>query len=275
MSAADTLAAWGILRPDDVVQLADGAGLPLAAAAALLEQESGGGHNVWGHDNVATGGIYVKGSEVTRETYDKYRAARKAHTVGPQGVGPCQLTSEAFQDRADAAGGCWDPIANMRVGFALLATYARDWGMEAAFRAYNGGPAARAGGNPAADRYAETAMDRYRRWIDRLGPDSATPNAPHQEDDMPLSPADLDAIANATVTKLLGTPLKDLYPDVPTRTLTVADTLAWAAAHAGRAETQLVRLRDELAKGSGDLTGALRAALDALGPLELAPAKGQ
>lgn len=265
-----SLTAWGILRPDDVVRIAAVTGLELAAACALLEQESGGGRNVWGSDGVPTGGAYVKGEPVDEASYRAYRAALASGRAGQQGCGPTQLTSVTYQDRADAAGGCWDPVANMCVGFALLATYARQWGIEAAFRAYNGGPGNRLPGhNTNADRYAAQAMDRYRRWLDRLP--TTTPEA-----DMPLTQADAELVAKT----LLGMPLLDLYPDKPSQTMTVGATLQWAAANAGRAHTVLLRLRDRIEQlaqtGQAPvdvLHDELLDALEALGPLTLIPTR--
>jgi hypothetical protein len=51
MNADQVLAAHGILRAADVVRLARAAGLDLAAAATMLEKESSGGSNVFGHDH--------------------------------------------------------------------------------------------------------------------------------------------------------------------------------------------------------------------------------
>lgn len=104
MSAADSLAAWGILRAAAVVELAELVGLELAAAAVLLEKESAGGLNIWGHDPVSTGGHYRKGGPVTRENYTAWRPHRGR--LGAQGVGPCQLTWSGYQDQADDLGGC-------------------------------------------------------------------------------------------------------------------------------------------------------------------------
>ena len=56
MTAADVLNKIGIQRAAEVAELAAKAGLRLAAAATMLEKESGRGHNVYGHDNVETGG---------------------------------------------------------------------------------------------------------------------------------------------------------------------------------------------------------------------------
>lgn len=88
--------------------------------------------------------------------------------------------------------------------------------------------------------------------------------------DMPLSQDDVNRIVDALLTR----PLADLYPDTPTRTMTLADTIAWAAANAGRALTEVRKLADELktaATPADDLRGALLDALDNLGPLTLTP----
>lgn len=258
MTPAESLSAWGILRAADVVAIAAAAGLPLAAAAALLEQESGGGRNVWGHDAVPTGGAYIKGDQVDEPSYHAYRAALATGRAGQQGCGPCQLTAVSFQNAADDAGGCWLPVPNMRVGFSLLATYARQWPLADAYRAYNGGPGNRvAGRNAAADAYAAAAIDRYDRWTVRLG-----------GNDMPLSQADADLIVHT----LLGTPLADLYPNTPTTTMTVGAHLQWAAANAGRALTVAQKIRDLITAtptSSPELRAELVAALHDLGPLYL------
>lgn len=182
MSQVNSLSAWGTLRPAEVVELAASAGLPLAAAAALLEQESGGGRNVWGSDRVATGGAYVKGAEVTESAYRAYRRALSAGTAGQQGVGPCQLTAVGYQDQADALGGCWMPRANVTVGLRLLAGYVARWDLARAFRAYNGGAGTvtdpRRYPSPAAHTYERAAMTKYTRWRDRLGSTAAAPVRP-------------------------------------------------------------------------------------------------
>lgn len=189
MGTVETLALWGVLRAPEVAELADAAGLPLAAAAALLEQESGGGRNVWGADAVPTGGAYVKGAEVTEQTYRAYRRALAAGTAGQQGVGPVQLTAVGYQDAADALGGCWLPRCSTTVGFRLLAGYMRRWDLPRAFRAYNGGagtvtdPARYP--SPAAHSYEQQAMGKYARWADRLGAGStSTAPAVTEVDDM-------------------------------------------------------------------------------------------
>jgi hypothetical protein len=163
------LGTSGIQRAADVITLASAAGLDLACAAVLLEKESAGGRNVWGHDAVATGGIYVKGGEVTKAAYLAYKARRAE--LGAQGVGPCQLTWRGFQDRADDRGGCWDWHVNAAVGFETLSGLVRRHGERAGFRRYNGS-------GPAAERYADDAMARLATWRIRLGSDGGPDSLP-------------------------------------------------------------------------------------------------
>lgn len=179
MTAEQVLAAHGIQRPAEVVELARAAGLELAAAVTMLEKESGGGLNLWGHDPVDTGGFYVKGHEVSEEAYKKYRAHR-AH-LGCQGVGPTQLTLAAFQDQADNAGGCYDWRVNCKVGFGILAQNIRAEGtVREGFRAYNGT------GQQAED-YASDAMTKLGVWQSRLGTSGGRPSVQtlHQGDTGP------------------------------------------------------------------------------------------
>jgi len=178
MTAADVLAKHGTQRAAEVVQLAAAAGLELAAAATLLEKESGGGHNVWGHDNVETGGHYVKGAEVTEQAYRNYKADRVRGRIGAQGVGPTQLTFGGFQDQADQRGGCFNWRVNCAVGFEILADHIHRLGTRDGFRAYNGS-------GPAAERYADDAMGKLAAWRSRLGGGSMAPRAamaPPEED---------------------------------------------------------------------------------------------
>lgn len=169
-NAVDILAAGGILRAQLVAEIADTAGLELAAAAAMLEKESSGGRNVWGHDGVPTGGAYVKGSEVTRAAYMAYKQAIEQGRAGRQGVGPCQLTYGPFQDQADNMGGCWEPSFNMRVGFRVLQGLISSYGVRDGFRRYNGS-------GPAAEAYAADMMARLGAWRARLS-GAAAPSAP-------------------------------------------------------------------------------------------------
>lgn len=161
MTTEEILTAHKILRAAEVVEAGALAGLPLAAAATLLQKESGGGKNIYGHDRVKTGGFYTKGGDVTPENYALYKEHRKAN--GAQGVGPCQLTYPPFQDRADAAGGCWDWRVNALVGFEILADLVVLHGVRGGFRRYNGA-------GPAAERYADDALKKFAVWRTRLRP---------------------------------------------------------------------------------------------------------
>src|ERR687894_620449 len=79
--------------------------MPLSRACALLEKESGGGHNVFGHDK---GGAVIGGT-VTKESYRRYLARVRSGQGARQGVGPTQLTFSGYQEEADRHGGCWRP----------------------------------------------------------------------------------------------------------------------------------------------------------------------
>lgn len=165
MAATETLGLWGIVRPAEVVEIAASTGLPIDLAAALLEQESGGGHNVWGHDGVDTGGIYVKGSPVTKEAYLAFKARR--HELGSQGVGPAQLTWAGYQDQADNLDGAWDWRSNVRVGFSALAALTKAYGSADGVRRYNGS-------GPAAEAYRDQVLAKARKWRDRIGSGAIT-----------------------------------------------------------------------------------------------------
>jgi hypothetical protein len=149
------------------------AGWDLAPPATLLQKESGGGHNVWGHDNVETGGHYVKGAEVTEQAHRNYKADRIRGRIGAQGAGPTQLTFSGF--RADQRGGCFDWRVNCAVGFEILTDHIRRLGTRNGFRAYNGS-------GPAAERYADDAMGKLAAWRSRLGGSSTATMAPPEED---------------------------------------------------------------------------------------------
>lgn len=166
----------GIQRAAEVIELAARAGLELAAAATLLEKESGGGHNIYGHDNVKTGGFYQMGGPVTKDNYLKYKAHRGE--FGAQGVGPTQLTLPAFQDQADARGGAWDWRVNALVGFGILAGHIKAAGIRDGFRRYNGS-------GEAAESYADDAMKKLGVWSGRLGGGAAAPAAALASDAAP------------------------------------------------------------------------------------------
>lgn len=191
MGAAESLAAWGVLRAAEVVEVAAGAGLELASAAAMLEKESSGGQNLWGRDGVQTGGFYVKGSPVTRAAYQAWLPNR-SH-LGSQGVGPCQLTYPPLQDQADRLGGCWDWRINITVGFRHLAGLQKQYGIRGGFRRYNGS-------GPAAEAYADDAMAKRAKWLTRIG---AAPTTTTQRDWFDM--ASLDDLRNL-LHEVCGTP---------------------------------------------------------------------
>lgn len=148
----------GVLLPQPCLQASKKTGLELALGASLLQQESAGGENVFGHDPT----IFVGAGVVTKAKYLKYRAQRgPTGRGGMQGVGPCQLTWYAFQDEADRLGGCWLPLPNMLVGFGDMATLVRKYGLHGGVAAYNGSGAA-------ASRYADEVLARlpgYRKVL--------------------------------------------------------------------------------------------------------------
>jgi hypothetical protein len=143
------------------VELAAAAGLDLAAAATMLELESGGGRNIFGHDAVPTAGTYTPGGPVTSSNYAAYKAAVRAGRAGRQGVGPSQITYGPYQDACDQQGGCWDWRTNARYGFGVLAGLIRSYGTRDGFRRYNGS-------GVAAQAYATKAMAKYATWQARL-----------------------------------------------------------------------------------------------------------
>lgn len=155
-SQIDRLRAGGILNPEVVIEEAKREGLSLALACALLQQESGGGRNVFGHDG---GTIFAGAGTVTREKYLDYKRQRDANPKRRrmQGVGATQLTWWELQDQADKEGGCWQPRYNMRIGFRHLATLMRAHGEADGIRRYNGEGAA-------AEAYSRSVRAKTRHW---------------------------------------------------------------------------------------------------------------
>lgn len=153
LAAGDSL-GYRILEPQMVIEEARREGLPLHIACVMLFLESGGGRNVYGNDAVPntyvdaegkTIEVYPKRGPVTPENYAAYKAFRGNGRIGrQQGVGPAQLTYFAFQDQADAEGGCWITRYNCRVGFrSMAANLRRGTSVRDTFSIYNTGqPAA-------------------------------------------------------------------------------------------------------------------------------------
>ena len=153
-NVVERLRAEGILNPRMVIAEAQRAGLRLDFACAMLQKESGGGSNVFGHDPT----IFVGAGTVTRAKYQEYKRQRVASGNDlMQGVGPTQLTYYTLQDRADAQGGCWKPRINMRVGFKHLADNIRAHGEADGARRYNGS-------GDAAVAYSKDLLAKAARW---------------------------------------------------------------------------------------------------------------
>jgi peptidoglycan hydrolase-like protein with peptidoglycan-binding domain len=166
----ERLRAEGVLRPQAVVEEARRAELRLALACALLEKESGGGRNVFGHDPT----IFVGAGEVTRAKYREYKKRRVASGNNQmQGVGPCQLTWWEFQDSADREGGCWRPEVNMRIGFRHLVALIKQHGESDGARRYNGS-------GDAAEAYSRDLLAKAKVWEAKLAGHAvpATPAGP-------------------------------------------------------------------------------------------------
>jgi hypothetical protein len=148
------LRAHGVVNPVWTIQAAKKAKLPLAYACALLEKETGKGHNVFGHDPT----IFAGAGIVTKAKFLAYRAKRRASgNKLMQGAGPCQLTWWATQDAADRLGGCWLPLANMTVGFTALAALIRRYGVQAGAARYNGS-------GPKAAAYGKDFAAKAKKW---------------------------------------------------------------------------------------------------------------
>lgn len=149
----------GIVRPQQALVQQRRAGLDdYGLACAMLEQESAGGENVFGHDPVRS--PQIVGGPVTEERYLRYLKLRRAG-YGMQGVGPLQLTWYAYQDQADELGGCWRPYVNLFVGYSVLADLIRIYGLAGGVRRYNGS-------GPAAYAYAASVLARRLRWRRRF-----------------------------------------------------------------------------------------------------------
>jgi uncharacterized protein YcbK (DUF882 family)/peptidoglycan hydrolase-like protein with peptidoglycan-binding domain len=162
----DRLRSAGIVNPRIMVAEATAVGLRLGVAAALLEKESRGGENLFGHDRDRKTQKYIFPArdgdvKVTKALYLEYRAKRDA-TGNCQGVGPCQLTAKFLQEAADKAGGCWRPTINMRIGFAHMASLMKQNGERTGARMYNGS-------GDAAEAYADDLLKKAARWESIIG----------------------------------------------------------------------------------------------------------
>lgn len=162
MTAKAVAEAFGLSNVDAAIEAATEAGLPLAAAFALMEMESNG-RNIWGGD---VGGYFSgKKGEVTEADY---RTFRKAIDGGAKsnGVGPLQITWKGFFPDAEKQGlQLWVPRDNFLYGFRLCESYHKKFGdwLTVGTR-YNGKAA-----------YGKTFARRVGEWAKRL---EATGGAP-------------------------------------------------------------------------------------------------
>jgi hypothetical protein len=250
VSVADVLKAGGILDPTTAIAQAAATGLPIALAAAVLEQESGGGRNIWGHDPVEHRGVYVPGGLVTEQAYRVYKRMADTGEIGRQGVGPMQLTGRSWQDAADRRGGCWNPAANMAAGFAGLVALTNSHGLPEGVRRYNGS-------GPAAERYRDQVLARYRVWTTRLA--STTPDTTSEGDDLePDERAALMELRDGLRAAGIG---KGRLPGRGEVMKSITDDpYGWTlngAGKAGEALAEVQRLRADLAAGKLGGGGAI------------------
>lgn len=150
------LKQYGIVYPVSTVWAARKANIPLAYACAMLQNESLGGLNVFGHDPVRS----IVGGKVTKSRYLYYLKRRK-QGLGCQGVGPTQLTWYGYQDEADKNGGCWRASINMYTGFTILDGLIRQHGLHDGAALYNGV-------GPAANAYGDLFVARVNAWQKRF-----------------------------------------------------------------------------------------------------------
>ncbi len=137
-----------------IVEEAESAGLTLALACALVEQESGG-RNIFGCDlgPVDDRPPYCH-HQVTGERVQKLIASPFMN-----GVGLTQLTWFTFVEEAEAQGGAHEPRNQCRVGFRLLQEYIDKYPYLEALGAYNAGEANR---RSVLHTYAAQLAERHR-----------------------------------------------------------------------------------------------------------------
>jgi hypothetical protein len=134
--------------------------IPYDLAYAMVEQETGTGLNIFGHDP----SIYRGAGQVTKKKYLAYKAARRASgNRRMQGVGLLQLTWWEFQDAADRMGGCWVPRIQLRYGFRTLRKLIDQHGYAKGIERYNGS-------GRAAEAYSRSVRAKRGKWTKRLNP---------------------------------------------------------------------------------------------------------
>jgi hypothetical protein len=135
------------------------AGIPISLGFAICEKESNFA-NVFGHDPTSSIPAVWKGEPVTKDRYLRYKKSRSSG--GCQGVGPTQITSATYQDRADELGGAWIPKNSIRAGFEAMASHTKGAGaVPHALATYNGS-------GPVADAYGRDLHARMEKWHNHL-----------------------------------------------------------------------------------------------------------
>jgi hypothetical protein len=145
-----------------IVEEAERAGLDLALACALVEQESDG-RNIFGCDHpgpVRDRPPYCN-HEVTKERVKKLIASQFMN-----GVGLTQLTWFTFVEDAEDLGGVHIPRNQCRVGFQLLKKYRDKYPYLEALGAYNAGEANR---RSVLNTYAAQLAEVHNKWRALVG----------------------------------------------------------------------------------------------------------
>lgn len=154
---------FGTSHGTEIYEEADRAGLHLAAACALVEQESNG-RNIFGCDLGPRTTVPFCRQEVTKERVQQLvRHIRAGGTSN--GVGLTQLTWRDFIYEAESLGGAHIPRNQLRVGFKLLASYIERYGEPDCWGAYNAGERNRASVRAT---YSTSCMRKRDAWRQRL-----------------------------------------------------------------------------------------------------------
>ena len=173
---AAAIRAHGGRYEAEILAASRATGVPVAVICAFVEMESGF-TNVFGHDGPPVTRNPVRSVHgrpnlvVTEALYLRYKSFRR-RGFGQQGVGPMQLTTASYQDRADALGGCWVPAHNIRIGAEVIREKIAGRGgqLRAGLAAYNGN-------GPQAERYADTMLSVIAKWQAVLGSKAAASSA--------------------------------------------------------------------------------------------------
>jgi hypothetical protein len=150
-------------RGEVIAREAEGAGLGLAMACALIEQESGG-RNIFGCDHESEN-IWIPPFCNVPVTWERVQMLLQHidEGGGSNGVGLSQLTYPPLIREAEALGGAHLPRYQLRIGFRVLRDYLDTYPVWHAIGAYNGGPF-----NPVRS-YADSVLAKRTQWRERFG----------------------------------------------------------------------------------------------------------